>query len=668
LEKDRDVRCQTASELGADLERLKRNRSSGESETIARSMPTNPRGRLQVSDPETARTYAPALGRRWPQIAVSIVLVVVAVAGLARFRSRPSETPRAFQQRRLTASPEDLPIESASISPDGKYLGYSDHRGIYVQLIGTGETQAMPLTPGFQPGRDTWGFAGWYPDSTHFLASLSVPERGPSLWSAPILGGAPKKLVEGVDSGAVSPDGLSIAYLKEPAASGLYHEIWLMGPHGELPHRILTTGDQSHVDNIKWSPASKRIAYQFFESTCVSLDSCDLNGAAKTRILPDSQLISCDWTGPDRIICSQSMEKTARAVGRSWRPNARQTPVLASNLWEQKVDDRTGTPQGRPRRLTDWSGFFLWGISATADGKHLAFLRGTYYQPVLVADLANNGNQLLNPRRLTADEYVNMAVSWTADSREVIFTSNRGGTFGIYKQAMDESNPQIVSALPEMYVVVARLSPDNKWIVFNASLRGLRTEPPSRLYRLAVDGGAAQSILEAKEIDNLDCTNRIANFCVYSSNSEDQRERVFTWFHPTGGKGKELVRIPVEPRVGNNWMLAPDGSKIAFLENGSPIRIKFITLDGGASRTVEVKGDFLRSWSVHWARDSRSIFLGVERADGATLLHIDLKGNAQPIWAVPHRGPIAGNPSPDGHHMVLNSSGSNTNAWLIDNL
>jgi hypothetical protein len=447
----------------------------------------------------------------------------------------------------------------------------------------------------------------------------------------------------------VSPDGLSIAYLKGPTASGPCDEIWLMGPHGELPHRILNAGDQCWVYNIKWSSTSKRIIYQSSEPTGKYLDSCDLNGAAKTRILSDSQLISCDWTGPDPIIFSRGVEGS---------------PVLASNLWEQKVDDRTGTPQGRPHRLTDWSGFLVRGISATADGKHLAFLRGTYNQPMFVADLANNGGQLLNTRRLTADEYVNMPVSWTADSREVIFTSSRKGTLGIYKQAIDESNPQIVSALPGMDVVVARLSPDNRWIVFNASLRGLRTEAPSRLYRLEVDGGAAQSILEAKELDNLDCTNRIANFCVYSSSSEDQRERVFTWFHPTRGKGKELVRIPVEPRVGNNWMLAPDGSKIAFLENGSPIRIRFIPLGGGASQTLEVKGDFLQSWSVHWARDSRSIFLGVERADGATLLHIDLQGNAQPIWVVPNRGPIAGNPSPDGHHMVLNSSGSNNNQGL----
>jgi serine/threonine protein kinase len=135
LEKDRDVRCQTASELRADLNRLKRGTASGK-------LAMAPSRRL-------------AKRRLRPLVAGIVALVLVAGAGLTWFVARTPETPQPFNQRRLTANPDDLPVDKAAISADGKYLGYSDRRGLYLQLIGAGETQTMPLPPGFQPGRDT---------------------------------------------------------------------------------------------------------------------------------------------------------------------------------------------------------------------------------------------------------------------------------------------------------------------------------------------------------------------------------------------------------------------------------------------------------------------------------------------------------------------------------
>ena len=264
LEKDREVRCQTASELRADLRRLKRDTASDKSATFAGSAPSDPDALVQGSG---ARSAAEAISRRrrWPLIAGGIALILAAVSGVRWFVGRVPEIPQPFSQRRVTANPDNVPIDSAAISADGKYLGYSDRRGIYVQLLGTGETQTMPLPSGFRPGRDTWGFVGWFPDSTHFLASHGVPGQQASLWSSPILGGPPKKLAEGSDAGTVSPDGSSIACLKAPVGE-LYREIWLMGPQGESPHKILATGAQSGVCNVKWSPAGKRIAFRVLRS------------------------------------------------------------------------------------------------------------------------------------------------------------------------------------------------------------------------------------------------------------------------------------------------------------------------------------------------------------------------------------------------------------------
>src|SRR5262245_54659237 len=92
------------------------------------------------------------------------------------------------------------------------------------------------------------------------------------------------------------------------------------------------------------------------------------------------------WISPGRFIYSRGVEDS---------------PMLASNRWDLKVDDQAGASRGKPCRLTDWSGFMVWKMSATADGKHLAHLRGTYYQPIFAAELAEVGQRAaVRPERI----------------------------------------------------------------------------------------------------------------------------------------------------------------------------------------------------------------------------------------------------------------------------
>jgi len=88
---------------------------------------------------------------------------------------RPEAALPQFNQRRLTANPQDLPVNDAAISPDGKYLGYDDPQGVHVQLLETGQTQTMPMPSVVQTGQAFWEFDGWYPDSTRFIADVGIP-------------------------------------------------------------------------------------------------------------------------------------------------------------------------------------------------------------------------------------------------------------------------------------------------------------------------------------------------------------------------------------------------------------------------------------------------------------------------------------------------------------
>jgi Tol biopolymer transport system component len=655
LEKDRELRYQHASDIRADLKRLRRDTTSGKSTAVS-----GPLSKAEESLAPSGSGTAVAVPRWRRRLRMLSALVIVLAAGVsvARWATHRPSPLHQFNQRRVTANPQELPVLSGAISPDGKYLGYWDQQGIHVQLLESGETQAMPLPPGVKPENAFWEFDSWYPDSTRFVAMLAIQGKPSSLWSVPILGGAPQELVEDVSAGGlVSPDGSYIAYSKGDSEFG-QRELWLIGLHGESPHKILTAGNQAGFGGIVWSPAGRRIAYQYLRregnKTDVSVESCDLNGANKMTILSDGRLESFGWISPGRFVYSRRV------------PGAN---VTTANLWELRVDE-AGATQGQPRQLTDWSGFGIWSLSATPDGKHLAFARGTEHASVFVGDLANNGTRLLNPHRLTVDEYLNMPQSWTADSRSVIFVSYRDHR-QIYKQALDGSAPQAITSTAGLDFDNwngVRLSPDGAWVLFAGLPHNSPPGAPWRFFRVSVNGGSPQPLFEVPPLpESFYCTNRVANFCAYPTRADDGRNWVITAFDPAGGKGKELLRIPTEPGATYHWGLSPDGTQVDMLKTDwNAGQIRFITVSGGQARTVTVKG-YVHLNSCDWAPDSKSVFVGTWGPAGAGLLRIDLEGNAQPVWQQPEPSQTWGIPSPDGRHLAMYGTGWDANVWMIDN-
>lgn len=141
LEKDRTLRYQTASDLRADLQRLKRDTQSSKTAAVS--------GRTSVIVQEpTSRS------RKWPMLAAviaAVALVAVLAAGYFAgwFSSQRPYTQAELKPQQLTANSSEDPVAVASISPDGKYLLYSDLEGLHLRLMANGETQSLPIPDAF---------------------------------------------------------------------------------------------------------------------------------------------------------------------------------------------------------------------------------------------------------------------------------------------------------------------------------------------------------------------------------------------------------------------------------------------------------------------------------------------------------------------------------------
>jgi len=323
------------------------------------------------------------------------------------------------------------------------------------------------------------------------------------------------------------------------------------------------------------------------------VQSRDLSGADITTIIQDNHLTAFTWVSSGRFIYSRNTE-----VGSD----------ESDNLWELKVDGKNGIPQGKARQLTDWSGFSVYSFSATADGKQLAFLRGTDHASVFVGDLAGKQSRLVNSRRLTLDDNYNIPQAWMPDSREVIFSSQRATNRLMYRQALDRgSAPQLITSAANTNFYGARLSPDGAWILLEGAPSGSHK---MGLYRVELRGGAPQLLFKTEGSVLFWCTNKAANLCVFGRTSADKNELVVVAFDPLGGPGEELVRIPLEAGTSADigfdysWQLSPDGLRIGIVKrHGHEIRL--VPLRGGQTRTITTKGysDLL---NLNWAIDYKA--------------------------------------------------------------
>src|SRR5262249_4615942 len=380
--------------------------------------------------------------------AVTVVSLLIAVALLIGIGTAVlSPKPRVLIEQQLTSNSSETPVTAAAISTSGRYLAYADETGIHVRLMATAEMHTVTGVPDSKIVQ-----LRWFPDETKLLTSVAhVGSVVPSIWSVSIMGGPPSKLADGAEHAIVSPDGSRIAFVGADAK-----QIWVMDAGGEQPRRILAMPEEDRVRGLAWSPDGLHLGYvraheatDKFERT---IEYCNVDGAEHHTLVAEPSLKG------DLVFLNE------RLIYTRFEPLPRKTDV---NLWETRVDQRTGQARGQPRRISNWSGYSVFGLSVTDDGAHLAFLKGQKQTDAYVADVKPGRPRLENARRLTFDDRNDFPFDWTPDSKAIIFVSDRNGFNGIFKQEIDQRAPEAIVTGPETKWVPG-VSADGAWIIYLA--------------------------------------------------------------------------------------------------------------------------------------------------------------------------------------------------------
>jgi hypothetical protein len=465
----------------------------------------------------------------------------------------------------------------------------------------------------------------------------------------------------------VSPDGTRIAF--SPNGTSAYaREIWVMSSQGDNPQKVLEAEPNEALWSVHWSPDGRRLAYIRARYPRQFLQTCDLKGANRTAVVKvsasDPWVQDFAWLRDGRIVYSQMQ----------W-PESQD-----ADLWQIGLNTYSGTPIGEAKRITHWAGSNLGGLSASADGTRLVFRKFTYRAQIYVGDLTAGGTRLSSPGRLTNDEADNALTGWTADSKAVLFTSDRISKSGVFKQGISERTPEpLVTGREALYT--PRLSPDGAWVLYMDAFQTAPGHVPIyRLMRVPANGGMPRLVFETSQNwANYYCARAPANFCAILAKSRDAKQLTLTEFDPLKGKGKLLRTIEndpgsTDPATPACWQfagaLAPDGSTFAIARKSeADIHIRLLSMSGGSDREVTVR-DWPNISGLDWSADGKGLYCGVMSPQGNALLYVDLKGGVQVLWRSRNVASdsdfLAGIPSPDGRHLAMWRTAYNSNAWMIE--
>jgi len=492
LEKDRDLRCQSAAEIRADLKRLKRDTSSGRgtavsavspaehgqdarattSSTSARSGEFNsPDGGVKPPLQSTSsgiehtssdsQMVTAMVGRHKKAFLGGLAAVVVVALVLIYWLMPPLPPPSVSGYAQLTH--DGVP----------KHLVGTDGSRLYLEEKGPGETfpiAQLSVTGGdvspIQAPSPDMSLLNVSPDGSDFLVEGSPGTTGEGqLWALPIIGGSPRRLADAVGhAGAWSPDEKKLLYAKGD-------DLYLANSDGTDSRELVSPPGRTYQP--AWSPDGREIRFTVFDpkTNVSSIWQVSVDGTRLHQMLPG-------WHAP-------SGERGGR-----WMPDGKYFVFVAlpegahqvSQLWAMR--ERGSFPHKvsrAPVQLTSGATAYFAPLPGK-DGKRL----------YAVAGFGRGELERYDSRTKTFASFLGGIsagdVAFSKDGQWVAYVSYPD--FTLWRARADGSDKLQLSFAP-LRAVLPRWSPDGKEIAFYAYQQG----KPARIYLISADGGTPRELM-----------------------------------------------------------------------------------------------------------------------------------------------------------------------------
>lgn len=600
LEKDRDFRYQTASDLLADLKRLRRSLGdlTSDSGDAVRASTAEIRNATELNIPRHSEIRTSGNANSWLKI-VAVVAIAILLGGLgyAVWHNFPNETVkvRGFENAVSTRQTNLGKVVDAVVSPDGNYIVYVTDEGAR-QSLWLKQTATGSVVQIVAPSENVYQGLAISPDNNWVYYNVWDRKSVGEIFRVPALGGAAQKAVHDCMPGvSVSPDGKRLTFVRSDDRDKRYLLLTINADGTD--EREIRALPETMAFSALWAPDGKSIAFGAF-------------GGEDSRY---PQILEIDAEGGEPKTIWKNEENNFQPNRFVWLPDKSGLLITLSNsrefqsqIWQ--IDYATGALRQITRDSNSYG-----ALSVTADGKNLLAVQQDFLLSVWVMPTGNPAQA----RRITEGKTEGIGLSWTPDDR-IVYASNVGGNAEIWIMNEDGTGKKQLTSdkTPKLSPCVTG---DGKYIFYNV----IGNERGGAV-RMDIDGKNAK-FLENKW--NVGC----------AAASPD-----IAYFSEVGNGHAALFRDTAEMNAPENvsdkglqdFTVSPDGKSAAYItweENkrlnvGEVLTFADKTVKNFAFPTTAVQKYSENQFVLHWT------------ADGKSLSFVNDENGFANIWLLPLNG------------------------------